>query len=92
MAVIAYHQPVTRTEIEDIRGVSLYKGLMDTLLETKWVNIGQRRNTPGMPVTYVTTNYFLDHFGLSKIKDLPNFKELREAGFLTDVKDEVSEI
>ena len=92
LAVIAYHQPVTRTEIEDIRGVSLYKGLMDTLLETKWVNIGKRRDTPGMPVTYVTTNDFLDHFGLHTLKDLPNFKELREAGFLTDFKDEVSEI
>ena len=92
LAVIAYHQPVTRTEIEDIRGVSLYKGLMDTLLETKWVNIGPRRDTPGTPVTYVTTNDFLDHFGLHTVKDLPNFKELREAGFLTDFQDEEFEI
>lgn len=84
LAVIAYHQPVTRTEIEDIRGVSLYKGLMDTLLEAKWVSIGPRRDTPGMPVTYVTTNNFLDYFGLSNVKDLPNFKELKEAGFLAD--------
>ena len=81
-----YHQPVTRTEIEDIRGVSLHKGLIDTLLESKWVSIGQRRNTPGMPVTYITTNYFLDYFGLSTVKDLPNFKEMKEAGFLADVK------
>ncbi len=81
LAVIAYHQPVTRTEIEDIRGVSLYKGLMDTLLDSKWVNIGQRRDTPGMPVTYITTNDFLDHFGLNTEKDLPNYKELKEAGF-----------
>ena len=87
LAVIAYHQPVTRTEIEDIRGVSLYKGLMDTLLDTNWVNIGQRRDTPGMPVTYVTTNDFLDHFGLHTVKDLPNFKELKEAGFLADFED-----
>ena len=86
LAVIAYHQPVTRTEIEDIRGVSLHKGLIDTLLESKWVSIGQRRNTPGMPVTYITTNYFLDYFGLSTVKDLPNFKEMKEAGFLGDVK------
>ena len=92
LAVIAYHQPVTRTEIEDIRGVSLYKGLMDTLLDTKWVNIGPRRDTPGMPVTYVTTNDFLDHFGLNAVKDLPNFKELKEAGFLADFKDEEVEI
>ena len=92
LAVIAYHQPVTRTEIEDIRGVSLYKGLMDTLLDTKWVNIGQRRDTPGMPVTYVTTNDFLDHFRLHSVRDLPNFKELKEAGFLADFKDEEFEI
>ncbi len=88
LAVIAYHQPVTRTEIEDIRGVSLYKGLMDTLLDTKWVNIGPRRDTPGMPVTYVTSNDFLDYFRLHSVKDLPNFKELKEAGFLEDFKDE----
>ena len=86
LAVIAYHQPVTRTEIEDIRGVSLHKGLIDTLLESKWVSIGQRRNTPGMPVTYITTNYFLDYFGLTTVKDLPNFKEMIEAGFSSDVK------
>ena len=86
LAVIAYHQPVTRTEIEDIRGVSLYKGLMDTLLETKWVNIGPRKDTPGMPVTYITTNYFLDYFGLTTVKDLPNFKEMIEAGFSADIK------
>ena len=92
LAVIAYHQPVTRTEIEDIRGVSLYKGLMDNLLETKWVNIGPRRDTPGMPVTYITTNDFLDHFGLHTVKDLPNFKELKEAGFLADFKDEEFEV
>ena len=86
LAVIAYHQPVTRTEIEEIRGVSLHKGLIDTLLESKWVSIGKRRNTPGMPVTYITTNYFLDYFGLSSVKDLPNFKEMTEAGFLADFK------
>ena len=86
LAVIAYHQPVTRTEIEEIRGVSLHKGLIDTLLESKWVSIGKRRNTPGMPVTYITTNYFLDYFGLSTVKDLPNFKEMTEAGFLADFK------
>ena len=92
LAVIAYHQPVTRTEIEDIRGVSLYKGLMDTLLEAKWVSIGPRRDTPGIPVTYITTNDFLDHFGLNTVKDLPNFKELKEAGFLADFKDEEFQI
>ena len=88
LAVIAYNQPVTRTEIEDIRGVSLHKGLIDTLLESKWVSIGPRRNTPGIPVTYVTTNYFLDYFGLSSVKDLPNFKEMKEAGFLADFKED----
>ena len=81
LSIIVYHQPVTRSEIEDIRGVSLYKGLMDTLLDAKWVSIGQRRDTPGIPVTYITTNDFLDHFGLNAVKDLPNFKELKEAGF-----------
>ena len=59
---------------------------MDTLLDTKWVNIGPRRDTPGMPVTYITTNYFLDYFGLTTVKDLPNFKEMIEAGFSSDVK------
>ncbi len=88
LAVIAYHQPVTRAEIEDIRGVSLYKGLMDTLLESKWISIGQRRDTPGMPVTYVTTNDFLDYFGLNTVKDLPNFEELKEAGFLADLNED----
>ena len=88
LAVIAYHQPITRTEIEDIRGVSLHKGLIDTLLESKWVSIGPRRNTPGIPVTYVTTNYFLDYFRLSSVKDLPNFKEMKEAGFLADFKED----
>ena len=92
LAVIAYHQPITRTEIEDIRGVSLYKGLMDTLLDTKWVNIGPRRDTPGMPVTYITTNYFLDYFGLTTVKDLPNFKEMKEAGFLADFEEDKTEI
>ena len=86
LAVVAYHQPVTRTEIEDIRGVSLHKGLIDTLLESNWVSIGKRRNTPGMPVTYITTNHFLDYFGLTTVKDLPNFKEMIEAGFSSDVK------
>ena len=92
LAVIAYHQPVTRTEIEEIRGVSLHKGLIDTLLESNWVSIGKRRNTPGMPVTYITTNYFLDYFGLSTVKDLPNFKEMKEAGFLADFEDDKTEI
>ena len=88
LAVIAYHQPITRTEIEDIRGVSLYKGLMDTLLDAKWVTIGPRRDTPGMPVTYKTTNEFLDYFGLNNVKDLPNFNELKEAGFLSGSNDD----
>ena len=92
LSVIAYHQPVTRTEIEDIRGVSLYKGLISALLETNWVSIGPRRDSPGMPVTYVTTNDFLDYFGLSAIKDLPNYKELTEVGFSAGLKDDDFEI
>ena len=88
LAVIAYHQPITRTESEDVRGVSLYKGLMDTLLDAKWVTIGPRRDTPGMPVTYKTTDEFLDYFGLNNVKDLPNFNELKEAGFLSGSNDD----
>ena len=82
LAVIAYNQPVTRSEIESIRGVSLYKGLIDSLLETGWISLGARKDVPGRPFTFVTTNNFLDYFGLQTVKDMPNFRELREAGFL----------
>jgi segregation and condensation protein B len=82
LAIIAYHQPVTRAEIEDIRGVETSKGTLDLLLETEWVRMRGRRRTPGRPVTYGTTDGFLDHFGLEEIRDLPGMEELKGAGLL----------
>jgi segregation and condensation protein B len=82
LAIIAYHQPVTRAEIEEIRGVAVSKGTLDVLLETEWVRPVGRRRTPGRPVTYGTTPRFLDHFGLETIKDLPGLAELKAAGVL----------
>ena len=82
LAVIAYHQPVTRPEIEEIRGVSLSKGTLDVLLEAGWVKPGKRKEGPGRPVTWVTTEAFLDHFGLASVKDLPGVEELKAAGLL----------
>lgn len=82
LAIIAYHQPVTRGEIEEIRGVSLSKGTLDTLFEEGWVRPRGRRNTPGRPTTWGTTDAFLDHFGLENIKDLPGTDELKAAGLL----------
>ena len=82
LAIIAYHQPTTRAEIEEIRGVSVSRGTLDLLLELDWIKLGRRRETPGRPVTFVTTAAFLDHFGLESARDLPGLKELREAGLL----------
>lgn len=82
LAIIAYHQPVTRAEIEDIRGVSASKGTLDVLLETGWVRMRGRRRTPGRPVTYGTTSTFLDQFTLASIGDLPGLDELKGAGLL----------
>ena len=82
LAIIAYHQPVTRAEIEEIRGVSTSKGTLDTLIETGWVRLRGRRRSPGRPVTYGTTPNFLDHFGLEQIDDLPGLEELKGAGFI----------
>ncbi len=82
LAIIAYHQPATRAEIEEIRGVSLSRGTIDILLELEWIKLGRRRGTPGRPVTFVTTQMFLDHFGLASARDLPGIKELRAAGLL----------
>ncbi len=82
LATIAYHQPVTRAEIEEVRGVSTSKGTLDVLLETGWVRMRGRRKTPGRPVTYGTSNVFLDHFGLSELRDLPGLEELKGAGLL----------
>ena len=83
LAIIAYHQPVTRAEIEEIRGVETSKGTLDTLLETEWVKMRGRRKTPGRPVTYGTTDAFLDHFALEEIRDLPGMEELKGAGLLS---------
>lgn len=85
LAIIAYHQPVTRAEIEELRGVSLWRGTLDILLETGWVKPVGRRRTPGRPVTYGTTSEFLVHFGLSSIDDLPGIEELKAAGLLDSV-------
>ena len=82
LAIIAYHQPVTRAEIEEIRGVSVSRGTIDLLLELEWIRFGRRRMTPGRPVTFVVTQEFLDHFGLESARDLPGLKELRAAGLL----------
>lgn len=82
LAIIAYHQPVTRAEIEEIRGVSVSRGTIDQLLELEWIRFGRRRMTPGRPVTFVVTQNFLDHFGLESARDLPGLKELRAAGLL----------
>ena len=82
LAIIAYHQPVTRAEIEEIRGVSVSRGTIDQLLEMEWIRFGRRKMTPGRPVTFVVTQSFLDHFGLESARDLPGVKELRSAGLL----------
>lgn len=82
LAIVAYHQPATRAEIEEIRGVATAKGTLDALLDTGWVRVRGRRRTPGRPVTYGTTPAFLDHFGLDAVGDLPGLDELKATGFL----------
>lgn len=82
LAIIAYHQPTTRAEIEEIRGVAVSRGTIDQLLDLGWVRLGRRRMTPGRPVTFVVTEEFLDHFGLESARDLPGLAELRAAGLL----------
>lgn len=82
LAVIAYHQPVTRPEIEEVRGVSLGKGTLDVLLEAGWVAPGKRREAPGRPLTWITTDAFLEHFSLNAIVDLPGLEEMRASGLL----------
>ena len=82
LGIIAYHQPITRSQIEEIRGVSLSKGTLDILFEIGWVKPGKRLELPGRPSTWETTNKFLDHFGLSNINQLPGLDELKEAGLL----------
>ncbi|WP_112309159.1 SMC-Scp complex subunit ScpB [Pseudogemmobacter bohemicus] len=82
LAIIAYHQPTTRAEIEEIRGVAVSRGTIDQLMEMEWIRFGRRRMTPGRPVTFVVTEGFLDHFGLESARDLPGLKELRSTGLL----------
>ncbi len=82
LAIIAYHQPVTRAEIEDIRGISAAKGTIDVLLETGWIRPRGRRKAPGRPLTYGTTEVFLSHFGLEALSDLPGLDELKGSGLL----------
>ena len=82
LAVIAYHQPVTRAEIEEIRGVGQSRGTLDLLLEAGWIKPGRRRQTPGRPLTWITTQAFLDHFGLENVGDLPGIADLKASGLL----------
>jgi len=82
LAIVAYHQPVTRAEIEEIRGVGISRGTLDMLMEVGWVRLRGRRRTPGRPVTYGTTDDFLDHFGLEGLDDLPGVEELKKSGLL----------
>lgn len=82
LAVIAYHQPITRAEIENIRGVATNKGTIDQLLELGWIKPGKRRETPGRPLTWLSTSAFLDHFGLGSIMELPGLEDLKAAGLL----------
>lgn len=82
LAIIAYHQPVTRAEMEEIRGVATSRGTLDVLLESGWIRMRGRRRTPGKPITYGTTDAFLDHFGLAELRDLPGLDELKGAGLL----------
>ena len=87
LAIVAYHEPVSRAEIESIRGVQTAKGTLDVLLEAGWVRVAGRREVPGRPVIYATTPDFLAHFGLASRRDLPGIDELRAAGLLDPVED-----
>lgn len=87
LAIVAYHEPVSRAEIEAVRGVQTAKGTLDVLMEAGWIKMAGRREVPGRPVIYATTPEFLDHFGLSSRRDLPGIDELRAAGLLDPVDD-----
>ena len=89
LAIVAYHEPVSRAEIEAIRGVQTAKGTLDVLMEAGWVRIVGRREVPGRPVIYATTPEFLTHFGLASLKELPGVDEMRAAGLLDAVDDEM---
>ncbi len=83
LAIIAYHQPITRAEIEEVRGVSISKGTLDVLMEAGWIKLKGRRRTPGRPVTFGTTDDFLIHFGLNRLDELPGVEELKATGLLS---------
>jgi segregation and condensation protein B len=91
LAIIAYQEPVSRAEIEAIRGVQTAKGTLDVLMEAGWVRVAGRREVPGRPVIYATTPAFLDHFGLGSLKELPGIDELRAAGLLDPVDEDMIE-
>ncbi|WP_260926622.1 SMC-Scp complex subunit ScpB [Novosphingobium sp. 9] len=91
LAIVAYHEPVSRAQIEQIRGVQTAKGTLDVLMEAGWVRAAGRREVPGRPVIYATTPEFLDHFGLASLRDLPGVDELRASGLLDPVDDDMIE-
>jgi len=91
LAIVAYHEPVSRAEIEAIRGVQTARGTLDVLMEAGWVRVAGRREVPGRPVIYATTPAFLAHFGLASLKELPGIDELRAAGLLDPVDDDMIE-
>ena len=90
LAIIAYHQPVTRSEIEEIRGVSFASGTLEILLELDWVRPSGRKNIPGKPIQYITTDNFLSHFNIHKLTDLPNVEELSSAGLIDNANIDTS--
>ena len=92
LAIIAYHEPVSRAEIESIRGVQISKGTLDVLMEAGWVRPAGRRETPGRPLIYATTQTFLDHFGLQSRKDLPGVDDLKAAGLLDPIEAALEEM
>ena len=91
LAIVAYHEPVSRAEIESIRGVQTSSGTLDVLMEAGWVRVAGRRDVPGRPVIYATTPAFLSHFGLASRRDLPGIDELRAAGLLDPVDDALAQ-
>ena len=90
LAIIVYHQPVTRSEIEEIRGVVFATGTLEILLELNWVRPSGRKNVPGKPIQYITTDDFLSHFNLQKLSDLPNIEELTSAGLIDNTNIDTS--
>ena len=87
LTIIAYHQPVTKLEIEEIRGVSVASGTIDSLMELEWISLGRRKNTPGRPLTFQVTEKFLDYFDLTSTKDLPGLKEMKDLGIAVNKVD-----